>query len=115
MLTPRPYQEKIHQDLLSWFRSNPDGNPVVSAATGSGKAYMIARLTEYALTTFENQRVLMLVHTKELAKQNFDHLKEIWPDAPAGILSAGLGRKDIDFPIIFGTIGTMANYADEIG
>jgi DNA repair protein RadD len=37
-------------------------------------------------------RVLMLVHVRELVEQNFSALLKVWPDAPIGLYSAGLGR-----------------------
>jgi DNA repair protein RadD len=36
-----------------------------------------------------------------LIEQNFEVLKMVWPNAPAGIFSAGLKRKETAFPIIF--------------
>ena len=111
----RPYQQKCHDDLIRWFHVNPSGHPIVSAATGSGKSHLIAHLVEQAITTWPNQRIIMLTHSRELVKQNVEKLLNLWPDAPVGILSGGLGSHHYDAPIVFGTIGTAAKYADKIG
>ena len=42
MLTLRPYQTRVIDSLMGWFRANPEGNPVVEAACGAGKSVMIA-------------------------------------------------------------------------
>jgi DNA repair protein RadD len=57
---------------------------------------------------------MKLTHRKELISQNLDKLMAVWPTAPAGVYSAGLGRKDASYPIIFGGVGTVARGAPEL-
>lgn len=49
----------------------------------------------------------MVTHSKELIEQNYKALLGQWPTAPAGIYSAGLGRKESYMPIIYGGIDSM--------
>ena len=43
---------------------------------------------------FPFQKVMLLTHVKELIQQNYDKLVVLWPDAPVGIYSDGLGQKE---------------------
>lgn len=74
--------------------------------TGTGKSVVIGEFVRRAYTKFPGTRILMLTHVKELIQQNFEKLLQLWPSAPAGIFSAGLGRKDTCFPITFGGIAS---------
>ncbi len=56
----------------------------------------------------------MLTHIKELIGQNLSELQGIWPQAPAGIYSAGLGRKEVR-PITFAGIASVVNKAHLFG
>jgi DNA repair protein RadD len=60
-------------------------------------------------------RVLMLVHVRELVEQNFMELKRAWPDAPVGIYSAGLGRRDTHHRITFASIQSVFRKAQALG
>ena len=92
----RPYQHKAITQLYDWFDRNPTGNPCIVLPTGSGKSHIIAHLCHDMLTTWPETRVLMLTHQKELIEQNAEKLLAVWPDAPLGIYSASVGRKDLD-------------------
>jgi DNA repair protein RadD len=59
--------------------------------------------------------VLVAVHVRELVEQNVEALLSVWPDAPYGICSDGLGRRDHDQQILFGTIQTLWRDAKFIG
>jgi DNA repair protein RadD len=64
---------------------------------------------------YPSSRILALTHVKELIKQNSTKLEQIWPSAPFGIYSAGLRKKEHNWPIIFGGIGTVANSVEVLG
>jgi DNA repair protein RadD len=59
--------------------------------------------------------VMMLTHRKELIAQNYEKLLTVWPEAPAGIYSAGLGEKNHFLPITFAGIASVANKAHLFG
>ena len=50
-----------------------------------------------------------------MLEQNFGKLKEIWPEAPAGINVASLKQRDFDNQIIFASIHSVANHAESLG
>ncbi len=113
----RPYQNEAIQSLYDYFASQPDPtrNPVIAMPTGTGKAVVIAGFIKGILTRWQNQRVLMLTHVKELIQQNADKLKIMWPQSPLGIYSAGLGEKDLSQPIVFAGIQSAIKAAAEFG
>lgn len=105
--TPRDYQIAAHDSVYDYFRKGNKGNPVIALPTGTGKALVIAMFLMSVLRQWSNQRILVLTHVKELVAQNFAELKEMWPEAPAGIFSAGLGLKETYFPITFAGIASI--------
>jgi DNA repair protein RadD len=111
----RDYQERALNELDDWLRRNPDGNPIVDMAVGSGKSVVIAEFCKRAIQQFPATRIIMCVASKELCEQNAQKILAIWPDAPVGICSASLGQQDFDSQIIFATIGSIAKYAHELG
>ncbi len=114
MITLRPYQQESIEAILSYW-SNGGGNPLVDLATGTGKSMVIAKLTQDLLAAYPDMRVLMLTHVKELVQQNFLALLKVWPDAPAGMYSAGLGRRDAHHRITFASIQSVYNKARLLG
>jgi DNA repair protein RadD len=56
----------------------------------------------------------MLTHVKELIEQNAEKMLHHWPDAPLGIYSASIGKKQIDH-ITFAGIQSIRNKADQLG
>lgn len=111
----RPYQQRVIDQVFDWFSRNPTGNPVVSATVGAGKSIMIAEFVRQVMTTWPDQRILMAVHSRELVRQNAHKLTAIWPQAPIGIHSAGLGSWACYEPIIFASIGSIWKKAMQIG
>ena len=57
----------------------------------------------------------MLFRSKELIEQNYQKLIQLWPTAPAGIYSAGLGRRDVLQRIIFAGIASVAKRGHAFG
>jgi DNA repair protein RadD len=50
---------------------------------------------------------LMLVHSRELVDQNAAALLRVWPQAPLGVYCAGLGRREADAQIVYGSIASV--------
>lgn len=113
MIKLRPYQSAAINSVVSYWQSG-GGNPLVDLATGTGKSFVIAKLTQDLLAQYQ-MRVLMLVHVRELVQQNFQALLKVWPDAPVGIYSAGLGRRDVHHRITFASIQSVYRQASLIG
>lgn len=109
MIVPRDYQVDAVDAPLEYYASGGTGNTLVAAPTGVGKSIMIALLIKRVFDLYGFATFMVLTHSKELIAQDYAKLMELWPTAPAGIFSAGLGRKDTKHPIIIGGIGSVAN------
>ena len=109
----RDYQKKAIQDTYTWLSSH-SGNPCIVAPTGSGKSHIIAGLCEDIMSRWRQSRIIILSHVKELLVQDAEKLLAAWPEAPLGIYSAGLGRKDIDAITVAG-IQSIFRAADKTG
>lgn len=109
----RPYQQKAIDDLYAWL-SKHKGNPCLVLPTGSGKSHIVAHLCKEAVQNWPETQILMLTHQKELIDQNAQKLRQVWPNAPLGIYSAGLGRRDFD-SITFAGIQSVRKKASQIG
>ena len=110
----REYQQRSIDQLYEWMREN-DGNPCLELPTGAGKSHIVAALCKDALQNWPETRVLRLTHMKELIEQNAAKMREHWPNAPLGIYSAGIGKRQLGEPITFAGIQSVRNRASEIG
>jgi len=111
----RPYQWDAVCAIWEYFKSGKTGNPIVAMPTGTGKSLVIGGFVRTVFDAFPNQRVMVLTHVKELIEQNHEKLMAIWPTAPAGIYSSGLGRRDLYNNITFAGIASVAKRAEEFG
>ena len=112
MIELRPYQRQALDSLYSWFDFN-SGNPCIEAPTGAGKSYIIAQFCKENLERNPGMRIVMATHVRELVEQDHKALLNVWPDAPCGVFSAGLGRRDMGFPItVCGIQSVYRKYAD---
>lgn len=112
-LSLRPYQRAAIEALYDYFSAS-SGNPLVVMPTGTGKSLCIAGFTREAIAAYGDTRVLILTHVKELIQQNFMALLRAWPEAPAGIYSAGLSRRDIHAQILFAGIQSIHRHARQV-
>ncbi|WP_135468393.1 DEAD/DEAH box helicase [Crenalkalicoccus roseus] len=112
-LSLRPYQRAAIEALYDYFAASV-GNPLIVMPTGTGKSVVIAGFTREAIAAFGDTRVLVLTHVKELIQQNFMALLRAWPEAPAGIYSAGLSRHDIHAQILFAGIQSIHRHARQV-
>nr|WP_321503250.1 DEAD/DEAH box helicase family protein [uncultured Dethiosulfovibrio sp.] len=96
------------------MRAN-DGNPCLVMPTGSGKSHVIAGLCLDALRGWPDTRILILSHVKELLQQDADKIFNAWPEAPLGVYSAGLGKRDLGRSITVAGIQSIRNKAEQLG
>ncbi|GJD52447.1 ATP-dependent RNA helicase DbpA [Methylobacterium crusticola] len=110
----RPYQraslEALHAD---WSRGGRNG--LIVLPTGAGKSLVIAALARETLARDPAARVAVVTHSRELIAQNHAELTALWPRAPAGIASAGLGRREEAAAILFCGIQSVWNRVEPIG
>lgn len=108
-LTLRPYQLDAVNAVVRHFRrqSTP---AVIVLPTGAGKSLVIGELARLA-----RGRVLVLAHVKELVAQNHAKYEALGFDSAlrADIFSAGLGQKQSERRVIFGSIQSVARHLDE--
>lgn len=101
----RPYQDQAVKNTIRYFQKSRQP-AVIVLPTGAGKSLVIAELARIA-----RGRVLVLAHVKELVEQNYQKYRSY--GLPAGIYSAGLGKKDAGQKSIFGSIQSVAKAPDE--
>jgi DNA repair protein RadD len=106
MIELRPYQQDALDAVMAYWAKG-GGNALVDLATGLGKSVIIAKLIQDCLTNYPDMRIINLVHVRELVQQNYLALMRLWPQARAGIFSAGLGKRDTHRPILFASIQSV--------
>lgn len=114
MLELRPYQREAVDSLYAYWRDK-GGSPLLVLPTGAGKSLVLATVCKELIENYPDMRILIVTHVRELILSNFGELLNIWPFAPAGIFSAGVGRRDAHAQIIFGGVQTIASKTDLIG
>jgi DNA repair protein RadD len=114
MLTLRPYQQAAITAIYGYFQ-NSTGNPLVVIPTAGGKSLVMAAFIEGVLKAWPDQRILIVTHVRELIAQNHAEMIGLWPEAPAGIYSAGLGKREAQARILFAGIQSIHRRAQEIG
>lgn len=110
MITLRPYQSESIDSTLRYLGES-DGNPLIVLPTGTGKSVVIAEFCRQVLQQWPDSKILIVTHVRELIKQNHDELKNLWSEAPAGINSAGLKKREYDPAIVFCGIQSVFNKA----
>lgn len=114
LITPRDYQAAATQKTIEYFvEKEKPGNPLVLSPTGTGKSIMIGDLCEKVIKNYPHHNIQVLTHVKELIDQNYNKMLQMWPGAPAGIYSAGLGRRDRYVPILFAGIQSIYGRSNE--
>ena len=114
MLELRHYQRAALDSTYDYWADN-GGDPLIVVPTGGGKSLIIASLKAELLAKYPTMRIASVTHVKELIEQNFLELIKFWPQAPAGIYSAGVGRRDARSKILFCGIQSTYKRAREIG
>jgi len=114
MIQARSYQIEAVESIFNYFAANY-GNPLVAMPTGTGKSVVIALFLRRVFELYPNQKILCLTHVKELIVQNYNKFLSVWPEAPAGINSAGLKRRDYMHKVIFAGIASVAKQWAEFG
>ena len=95
----RDYQQEAVDAVFTYWERAPStpecpASPLVVMPTGSGKSPTIGE-TVRRLVQEMDCRVLVATHRAELIKQDVKAIRSVWLDAPIGIYSASLGRKEI--------------------
>ncbi len=113
MLTLRSYQRAAVASIYDYFADN-SGHPIVVIPTAGGKSIVLSAFIQGVLRQWPDQRILVVTHVRELITQNHAEMMALWPQAPAGIYSAGLGRRDINARILFAGIQSIHRRAYDV-
>ena len=113
MTVLRPYQQESIEALFAWWATEA-GNTLIELPTGTGKSIVLSEISRRCLQ-WPDTKILVVTHVKELIEQNHKELMTLWPDAPAGINSAGVGRRDVDTAITFCSIQSVWKHAHKFG
>ncbi len=105
MTALRSYQQEAIAAVHAYWH-NGGGNPLIDLATGTGKSVVLAQLVRDVVEQFD-ARVLVLTHVKELVEQDLAATLRLWPECPAGINSASLGRRDTRAQVLFASIQSV--------
>ena len=99
-LSLRTYQRAAIDGLYQFWSDTP-GNPLIVIPTGGGKSLIMAAFIREVLEASPSERILIVTHVRELISQNFKELLTAWPQAPAGIYSAGLNMRQLHSQVLF--------------
>lgn len=88
----RPYQRECIDSAYSYYEHS-DGDILWVLPTGAGKSVVQAVFIKEIYEQWPGQKVMLVSHVKELLEQNAGKILSVWPEAPIGIYSAGLGSK----------------------
>ena len=114
MIQLRPYQREAIDKLYAWW-DDGGGNALIDLATGTGKSLVIAALCKELLATWPGLRIGIIAHVRELLSQNAQELLRLWPQAPIGVYSAGLNRREARAQILFAGIQSVWKKVDATG
>jgi DNA repair protein RadD len=114
MLTLRPYQEAAIAAIYEYYETK-SGNCCIVIPTAGGKSLVMASFIEGVLKAWPDQRILIVTHVRELIAQNHAEMIGLWPEAPAGTYSAGLGKREAQARVLFAGIQSIHRRAHEIG
>jgi DNA repair protein RadD len=110
----RWYQQDSIGAIYNYFEQF-DGNPLICIPTGAGKTRAFCEFIKSVFQYYPGQRILHSTHVKELIDQGVQTMRAVWPDAPIGIYSAGLGQKETTAPITFSGIASIIKNIDIFG
>lgn len=108
------YYQREAIDSVYEFWGAGGYNPLIELATGTGKSGVAGTFCKELVQGYPDLRIGVLAHRKELIRQNAEEMFGIWPNAPLGIYSAGLGRRDMRAQILFAGIQSIHKKAEAL-
>ena len=111
----RDYQQEAVDSIFKYYEDGNTGNPIISAATGAGKSLIIGEFIRRVLQLYPSERIIMATHVADLVSQNYQKVIAQWPDAPAGIYSAGLGKKQPWAAIVCAGVQSCYKKSQQLG
>lgn len=115
MITFRDYQRGCMDAFYQYYKTGKGGYGLIVVPTAGGKSLIIGGLTTEICQKWAGQRILILAHVQELILQNHSKVMACWKNAPAGIYSASLGRREFHRDIVTASIQSVYKKAAELG
>ena len=102
MLQLRPYQKQAVDSVFEWFEgSGHNSNPLIVLPTGTGKSLVLSEICRRSIAEYGEMKIVVVTHVMELIKQNHEEMMRQWPEADAGIYSAGIGKRQHKPTVVF--------------
>ena len=106
----RYYQRDAIDSLHHWFKTKPTNeHALIALPTAAGKTIIFSHFIKEVLAKEPNARFIVMAHRKELVSQAESKLKMVWPDAPVGVLAAGMKRFQHDAQVLVASRDTLAS------
>lgn len=106
----RYYQRNAIDALHHWFETRPiEDHALIVLPTAAGKTIVFSHFIKEVLAKDPTARFLVMAHRKELVSQAEKKLKTVWPDAPTGVLAAGMKRFQHNAQILIASRDTIAS------
>lgn len=105
----RYYQRNAIDALHSWFDTKPEDPALIALPTAAGKTIIFSHFIKEVFHKNPKARFLIMAHRKELVAQAESKLKSVWPDAPVGVLAAGMKRFQHNAQILVASRDTLAS------
>jgi len=102
MLQLRPYQQQAVDSVFEWFEGDGhSANPLIVLPTGTGKSLVLSEICRRSIAEYGEMKIVVVTHVMELIKQNHEEMMRQWPEADAGIYSAGIGKRQHKPTVVF--------------
>lgn len=113
----RWYQtEAVEAPFAYWSKEGlPDlASPCIEIPTGGGKSAVIG-WTVRRLVEEHGARVIVATHRSELIEQDAHDMREVWPEAPIGIYSATLNKREWHSRVVIAGVQSAYRNAAKFG
>ena len=102
MLQLRPYQKQAVDSVFEWFEGDGhNSNPLIVLPTGTGKSLVLSEICRRSIAEYGEMKIVVVTHVMELIAQNHAEMMAQWPEADAGIYSAGIGKRQHKPTVVF--------------
>jgi superfamily II DNA or RNA helicase len=109
-VTLYPYQETAIVETESWLCEDPAHmRGMLVLPTGAGKTITFSEMCRRLLAIYRDKRIVILVHTDELARQTVKALRAVAPDLIVGVVKAR--ENEVTADVIVASVQTLRNPA----
>ncbi len=88
--SPYWFQDEAVESTIGYFTEKIGKHPLVVMPTGSGKSHVLGKFVKRVLSSWADQRILVLTHREKLIEQDYRAICNYWAKGEVGMYSAGL-------------------------